>query len=145
MRLPAQPWRINLLNDQGLQPGGKYPNPEQLAAITFLTQSLPDLTQDQIDYYELADTEQSEIAVYAKNGPRYLFDYKDNLQDTVDKLHLLLTSIAPKDLKNLYYVDMTIDNRGYVCLKGTPCAGTQPVLGSSTSTATSTLDNIKQP
>ncbi len=137
--------RVNLLDAQGLNPGGDYPNPEQIAAISFLSQALPDLGNSPIDHYELLDITQSEITVYLKNGSKYLLDYKNNLSDTVNKLRLLLASIAPQDLKRLFYADMTIQNRGYVCLKGTPCA-TAPLIipDIATSTASSSLDNINQ-
>lgn len=135
--------QIKILGTLGLEPETYLKNYQQIQAIDQLQKLLPNATADSPDYYQITDFEQPDITVQMKSGWRILFDYKSDLPLTVQKLHLLLSSIDPKDSKRLYYIDMRIKNRGYICLKNTPCASlpaSVPVTA-STSTATSTLNS----
>jgi hypothetical protein len=51
-----------------------------------------------------------------------MFDPQSNLGDTLKRLELLLAQTPPDRYKNLYYIDMRLPNKGYVCLVNTPCA-----------------------
>jgi cell division septal protein FtsQ len=139
--------KISITDSGVAAAGGHYGNLEQLEAIGLLTQRLPDvLLNATADHYEIQNFKNSDITVYAAGGAKYYFDYKTGLADNLNKLRLLLASIAPKDAARLAYIDMRIKSRSYVCLKGAPCA-TAPeiVLGTSTPDtvlATSTLEKL---
>ncbi len=70
----------------------------------------------------------SEIrAELEKNGNpqqtfQVIFDTESDLPDTIKRLNLLLSQTPPDRYKNLYYIDMRLKNRGYICLIGAPCA-----------------------
>lgn len=135
--------KINIFDEGVIKPNQPFDNPEQIAAINFLAQKLPALPSQPPDYYQIQNYNESEITVYLKDGSKFLVDYKNNLADTVNELSLLLTSIAPQDLKRLSYVDMTVPKRGYVCLKGTACAKTPDAIsGSASSSSSSTLQTL---
>lgn len=135
--------RVKIALADNLEKNSVYPNPGQLAGISQLANRLPLLLNDSVEYFAIASPQDSEITVYGKSKARYIFDYKNDLPATMEKFHLLLTSIAPKDLNQLFYVDMTIKNRGYVCLKNSACAKppeSLPNTASSTSPASSALE-----
>lgn len=136
---------VKIISDGIVSDGGHYSNQEQLAAFDLLENNLPGIINSPINYLEVQDDKQPDIDAYTQTGTKYLFDDKENLSEVLNKLHILLTSIDPKDEANLAYVDMRINNRGYVCLLNTPCAAPKPIVaGDSTTTATSTLPQLQQ-
>ena len=141
--------KINLIAGGQAGDGQAYQNPQQLSAISFLNDNFAAEAGTGIDHFEAADEKDADITVYAQNGAKFLFDSTSDLGSTLQKLHLLLSSIAPGDAARLDYVDMRLKNRGYVCLKNTPCAVPLPSLSGSASstpygatTSTSTLNNL---
>lgn len=51
-----------------------------------------------------------------------IFDSQSDLNETLKKLELLLSQTPPDRYNNLFYIDMRLSTRGYVCLINTPCA-----------------------
>jgi cell division septal protein FtsQ len=133
---------IKIRDDIALQVNLPYPNQQQLEAVAFLNSRLPEKINDSINYFELQNFKQTDIIAVTEGGYKIFLDSNTDLSDTLNKLHLLLISIAPQDVKRLFYIDMRVKNRGYVCLKGTPCAVSQPIVNTSTSTASSTLEKL---
>ena len=60
------------------------------------------------------------------NNPSQTFmvmlDSQVSIADTVQRLQLLLEQTNPDRFSKLYYIDMRLENRGYLCLVNTPCA-----------------------
>ncbi len=50
-----------------------------------------------------------------------IFDARADLHSAVDRLNLLLSQMPPDRYVNLGYIDMRIENRGYVCLINSKC------------------------
>jgi hypothetical protein len=79
-----------------------------------------------------------DINIYVKkNIPNYrgpapdfkvLIEGEQDMEDTLGKLTLLLNQMPPDRYTKLYYIDMRFENRGFICLVGTPCAQEKPVV-----------------
>lgn len=135
---------IKINTTEELSDGSLYKNSGQLNAFQILKDKLGPLTGMQIERFDVDNSEQTLVKTYLTSGAIFIFDYTSDLPSVLEKLHLLLTSIDPKDAANLAYIDMSIKNRSYVCLKNLPCANLKPIPAeNSTSTATSTLPTIK--
>lgn len=66
-------------------------------------------------------------AVFRKggDGPQVftvIFDAKSDLTKAAERLSLLLSQTPPDRYQSIDYVDMRLENRGYICLLNTPCA-----------------------
>ncbi|MDE2312364.1 MAG: hypothetical protein KGJ93_04750 [Patescibacteria group bacterium] len=134
--------KVNFIANNKLTVGQTYNNLKQLEAIGMLQELLPGLTGQGIDHYEISDYTEPNVAAVTQNNYKIYFDSGADLSVVAQQLGLLLNSIAPQDLKNLAYVDMTVPNRGYVCLKNTVCSATPPdIILTATSTASSTPEN----
>ncbi len=132
---------IEILGSNLISSGSKFGNENQLNAIRELREKLPDVSGRIVKSFSILNFKDMDITVNFTDGAKIIFDYTNNLTDTLNKLRLLLNSIAPEDNKRLAYIDMRVKNRGYVCLKGTACAAPQtPIINNTaTTTASSTL------
>lgn len=51
-----------------------------------------------------------------------MFDGQSDLNDAIARLKLLLSQTTPDRYKNLFYIDMRLSERAYICLVNTSCA-----------------------
>ncbi len=64
--------------------------------------------------------------VLAKNGNTnnlftVIFDSKSDLPAAIDRLDVLLSQTTVDRFAALEYIDLRIENRGYICLQNTQC------------------------
>lgn len=50
-----------------------------------------------------------------------IFDARSDIKDAIKRLELLLSQMSAERYIKLYYIDMRLENRGYICLVNTPC------------------------
>lgn len=86
-----------------------------------------DIVKKTVEHINLND-----LAVNVKRNPESKDPSKDfkvllNLQEgdvhkTIENAGVILKQLAPEKLAALYYLDMRFKDKGYACLKNTPCA-----------------------
>lgn len=130
---------VNSESEENLESGKFYPNMGLLKVIEALNGALPDIIKSPLLHFEILDSKHPDLRAVTKQGEyKIFFDYKQDIPLALNQLHLLINSIAPQDAKKLYYIDMRIKNRGYVCLKGTSCTRNIEIPPTATSTPAST-------
>lgn len=130
--------KINYESDENFEDTAYYSDSKILDLISSLNARLKNTANLDTDYFALNSQQPGEIKAVQKNGSAYIFSREQDIAATVERLNLLLNSIDPKDEKRLAYIDMTVKNRGYVCLKNTPCANPAILTQISTTTASTT-------
>ena len=103
-----------------------------LQKLQTLNQQLQPITNARIKSFAAGRLDEPDLDVYLDAGYKILFDSKSDLNLTLERLKILLPQISPADVKKLYYLDMRIKNRGYVCFKNTVCAVENPPTATST-------------
>ena len=131
---------ISIQNLPQTEAGQKILSPQLISAIDFYNENLNKQPGFEPANFELNGPEEPDLTVNMKAGPKLVFDIKSDLNQTFSRLKLLLAQIGSVDQNKLYYVDMRISNRGYVCYTNTACANPDFLI--STSTASSTLEKI---
>jgi len=104
-----------------------------ISAISLISQNLQTQTNLELDSFELFGLTEPDLTVNTKNGFKILFDVKLDAKEILERLRLLLGQISEADKQRLYYLDMRIVNRGYVCYKNTACALASPIASSTPS------------
>jgi hypothetical protein len=63
-------------------------------------------------------------ANYKGSAPTYrlIVDRNQDLREVFSKLHLLMMQTAMDRYRNLYYIDMRFEDKGFICLISAPCA-----------------------
>ncbi len=107
-----------------------------LEELQTLSLNLPEITGSHISSFSAEGLNEPDLEVYIDPGYKILFDLKPDLDLTLKRLKILLQQISPADTAKLYYIDVRIQNRGYICFKKTACAIEQQ------NTATSTLPGL---
>jgi hypothetical protein len=61
---------------------------------------------------------------YKGSSPTYkvVISTQRDLAETLKNLFTVLSQMAPERYRNLHYIDMRFENKGFVCLINTPCA-----------------------
>jgi cell division septal protein FtsQ len=103
-----------------------------LQTLQTLNRQLPQITSSRIKSFAAGGPDEPDLDVHLDAGYKILFDSKSDLDLTLERLKILLSQISPADLKKLYYLDMRIKNRGYVCFKNTACAVENPTTATTT-------------
>jgi hypothetical protein len=114
--------KIKLAGSEEFAPGQTILPPEILPGITKLFADFQPTTQYPIEFLTLG---RKEFTATAKNDNgvfQVFFDSTVDISNTLSKLGLLMQNLAPEQRAQLFYIDMRVRNRGYVCLVGTPCS-----------------------
>lgn len=96
--------------------------PKILDNIFFLREGFSQKLKIKPNFFELADLKNSEAKISLEKKFSILLDLNGNLQQTLDKLALLLAEIPGGDKNRLHYIDIRFLNKAFVCLKGAACA-----------------------
>lgn len=89
--------------------------------ILKLQYQMPGLLRFETDYYQLTNLQSPDLIVHFKNDFKILFDLNSDFNKSFGRLKLLFSQFSDADIKNLQYVDMRFEDRGYVCAKDAPC------------------------
>ncbi len=124
----------------GIEPGtGTFTMPQEtISSINLIQKDLPDITKLAIEYYKVESIKDPDLIVQLKSGYKIKFDTKLDTADVLKKTRLLLSEIPDTDQAKLEYLDMRINDRGYVCIKNAPCAKETVINNAST-----TIESIK--
>ncbi len=81
---------------------------------------IPEISSS-ISYYRLDSITSPDLTLYMNNGIKIYFDLHSDPDDAFTKFKTLYTQIPSTDLQKLYYIDMRLIDKAYVCLKGLLC------------------------
>jgi cell division septal protein FtsQ len=133
--LPSALGLIKLTSNQSIISGKDLFSAEQVAFFALLANNLEQTARSPVDYYEIEESASQEFKVFLKIGAKLLFSFNTEPGETLTRLNYLLAQYSDADLKNLAYVDMRYQNRGYVCSLSSPCAQ-ETVIPQATTTPT---------
>lgn len=138
--LPSALALIKLTSSESFGIGQQVFTAQNAQALDLLKKGLPSAMFEAPDYYQLNDSQSQDIGAHFKEGFKMMFDLSSDINETLARLKVLLSQIQPGDVKRLFYIDMRIQDKGYVCYQGDPCVqdihlpndsatGTIPSLG----------------
>jgi len=140
--LPTLSYLIKLTDVGNLDLGQSAFNNDKINFIESLGSKLPAVVKSQVGYYEISDLVSPYLNVYMSGGLELKFDSTSDINQSLDRLNLLLSQLSPGAIKTLYYVDMRFEGRGYVCYQKTPCANNAPIPNvPATTTPDSSITN----
>jgi cell division septal protein FtsQ len=139
--LPSGLPLIKLNNADEIIVGKPALGQDRVNFIFALQNQLPDLAKSKVSNYHLADLQTPDISVYFKNGTKILFDLNSDVNKILRSLKLLFSQLSDSDAKNLFYIDMRFEDRGYVCSKGMLCVKDINLSGYSASSSPTNLPN----
>jgi hypothetical protein len=131
--------KINILNKPSV--GETLVSQEMENAFVFIQNPLANIVKKTIDHIEIGNITIPEIGVIYSNNFKIYLNYKQNLEETEKRLHLLLEEPTNSDLNKISYIDLRFSDKGYVCLKTAICHNNQPVLFINPTQASSTPVN----
>ncbi len=135
---------IHLARETEWAVGQKAFGPELLNKILKIKTEIGTKTALELDFVSMDSAADLEAKLKTKNAFWVYIDWNLNLEQTLDKLKLVLADLSEADKKRLSYVDMRLANKSFVCFKNTPCAKTQTTnQGSATSTPASPGKGLK--
>ncbi len=120
--LPSGLISVKLTGGEDLYPGKNALSKDRVNFFIQLQNRLPAIAKSPVDYFELIDFQSQNLSVYTKSGFRLLFDLNSDLNKTLSRLQLLFSQYSDADIKNLSYVDMRFEGRGYICNIKAPCS-----------------------
>lgn len=89
------------------------------------TETAPTITLPKIDITLPIKADELDILLQKGTNQQRVFkvivDTKENPEQLVQRLNLLLSQTAPDRYNNLSYIDLRIPSRAYVCLTNSPC------------------------
>lgn len=97
--------------------------------------------QTSVERVELLDEKAMEATLYLKNGLKLFINFAQDTAKTLHEAKLIWDNTQVGDRKNIYYIDLRYEDRGYTCFKNTPCA--EPPRITTPSTTPETI-NTKQ-
>ncbi len=117
-----------------------------LALQNLINKNLPLTTA----YLEMTEESSPDIDLFTTSGYKFLFDKNPDIQKLRAQLPLLWSKMSESQKKSLYYIDMRIPDRGFICLKNTACtvdysveiSTTSPPSNLTPTTTTSSLPTI---
>lgn len=96
--------------------------PILLKKIKEISDLLPQIAKINIIFFELDPIIKQDLVAQTQNGFKINIDSTSDFKKVFNNLSLLLSQI-PSDKKSLIsYIDMRIQDRGYVCFKNTECS-----------------------
>ena len=104
--------------------------PDESLPETEIDQPLPDVAQQEsptsnIEVSLPINADELNIVLQKGANQRRTFnvivDTKENPEQLVQRLNLLLSQTAPDRYNNLFYIDLRIQTRAFVCLTSSPC------------------------
>jgi cell division septal protein FtsQ len=122
--------------------GAKIFNDQLISAVNLLHNLSDQQLKLPIDHFEIDDLQGRNITVITAGGFIIKFDITNDLQKNINQLQLLLNNLEDSQRKNLYYIDMRFEGRGFVCLKNTPCTQSSFIQNNATSSNVSDV-NVK--
>ncbi|MCX6796926.1 MAG: hypothetical protein NTX98_00405 [Candidatus Doudnabacteria bacterium] len=90
--------------------------------------------------FEFDPLAEQDLILRTSDNYKVLFDLRSDMKDAAKNLEFLLSQILPENKGRLLYIDMRIQDRGYVCYKNTDCAK-ETIFQN---TASSTIETIKK-
>jgi hypothetical protein len=106
--------------------------------LNLLSKKIPEITGNKIVLVKIDNFEYPDMQIFTKSGFKLLFDAKANLNEILADLKILYDQIPEADLKNLFYIDMRIKDKGYICSKNNPCSALTQNINNSIQNSTST-------
>lgn len=97
-----------------------------LRVIEALDHDLPQKASVGIASFEITNPRSPDITVHTSSGYAIYFDRNADLAATINQLVLMLKDLSDPQKASLFYIDLRFKDRGFVCIKNTPC--TQPVV-----------------
>ena len=132
---------IKIDTNEGLFVGKNALNVDHATFLNELMDKLPDITKSTINNFELTDLQTPDTNVSLKNGSKIIFDLNTDLDKNLSRLKLLFSQFSEAEQKNIYYVDMRFQDRGYVCNKGAACVNEIILPKNLISSTTDTISN----
>lgn len=135
---------INLTDSQTQPVAGQSAfSKQQISAISMLAQKLPAITSQSLKEFDLAKLDSPDFKVVLASGLALKFSFSDDFNLTLNHLAQLLPQLGGAQQKNISYIDMRYQGRGYVCYKNNPCAS-QTLPASILQPSTSTSPSLSQ-
>ncbi len=75
-----------------------------------------------VDYFFINEFDSAYLTEHLNAGFDIKIDTSTDIGKTLDQIQLILNNAQDSQRKNLYYIDMRYQDRGFVCLKGSSCA-----------------------
>jgi cell division septal protein FtsQ len=132
--------KITVAKEQNtLEIGQNYLSLNLVDTLNTLIVKIPETLKTNVQSFEMQTPDDLNLNVQLTSGYKLILDTKSDLSGIWQKLGVLFSNISPQDQSKLFYVNMTIPERAYVCFKGQPC--TQPSRINNSTTTTSTLNS----
>jgi cell division septal protein FtsQ len=87
-------------------------------------------------YFEISTINSPDVYAYTLFGSKIVFDRNPDIPKITEQLQQLWSHLSDAQKKNIYYIDMRVPDRGFVCLKNTPCTETYQPINPTTTTTT---------
>ena len=138
---------INLKTPEEIKPEQEL-SAELLSFIGLLQNKIPEICRSTVSSYTIHPLTNPDLEAETAAGYKVIFDTSYDNEENLANLSVLMDKLSPDEKNRLYYVDMRIKNKAFVCFKGTSCTQNQeikmPVFGSSQNVTSSSSTLISQ-
>lgn len=138
---------INLKTPEEVKPEQELPA-ELLSFIGLLQNRIPEICRSTVSSYTIHPLTNPDLEAETAAGYKVIFDTSYDNTENLANLSVLMDKLSPDEKNRLYYVDLRIKNKAFVCFKGTSCTQNQeiktPFFGGSQNETSSSSTLISQ-
>ena len=132
---------INLKTPEEIKPEQELSG-ELLGFIGLLQNKIPEICHSTVMFYTIHPMTNPDLEAETAAGYRLIFDTSYDNTENLGNLSVLMDKLSPDEKNRLFYVDLRIKNKAFVCFKGTSCTQSQEIKtpffgGSQNSTSSS--------
>ncbi len=113
---------IDVLSTTTPQMSGKVLSQDSINSINDIKTLMPSNIHIQPTKFILTELNSSFITVTTNAGFLIKLNLNSNKTELLHQIELILNNMQDSQRKNLYYIDMRFQDRGFACFKGTFCA-----------------------
>ena len=84
-------------------------------------QGLEGAAKTNAEFFEITESPGTDVIAKTKSGFLIKLSQNTNAKETLEKLKLIYYQLGDSEAKNLFYIDLRIDDKAYVCYKNTAC------------------------
>lgn len=119
--LPSPLVLIKLMSDESLYVGQQVISPETASSLKQFFDQSPEVIKTTVNYFEINSLSEVDITAVTKIKFKIKFNFKTDLLELTRRLKLLFSQFSDSEISSLEYIDMSYEDRGYVCHKNQPC------------------------
>ncbi len=92
-----------------------------LELIRTLQQKIPEICHSTVSAYDIYPSTNPDVEAETAAGYKLIFDTSNDSTEVLDNLSVLIDKLSQDEKNRLFYIDLRIKNKAYVCFKGTSC------------------------